>query len=93
MFVCLIPYYIKRKQIIFSWTEKSDPKVSSYCRHMHVTYLLMLSFVLLYFVSFRGLKKSLQLFFSGFSLSILLLTLHLKKKTLKNILGQRQVEL
>lgn len=73
--VCLFPYCIKRKQIIFPLTEETD----SNCRHMHVTYLLVLSIILLYRVSFKGLKKSLQLFLSGFSHSILLLALHLKK--------------
>lgn len=60
--VCLIPYCIRRKQVIFPLTEELDLKVSSYCRHMHIIYLLVLCIVLLYCVSFKGLKKSLQLF-------------------------------
>lgn len=46
--VFLIPYCTKRKQIVFPLTEELDPKVSCFCRHMHVTYLLVLSIVLLY---------------------------------------------
>jgi len=40
VFVCLIPYFIKRKQIVFPLTEELDPKVLCYCGQMHITCLL-----------------------------------------------------
>lgn len=54
--VCLISYCTKRKQIIFPLTEELDPNVSCFCRHMHVTFLYVLSIVLFYHVSFKLLK-------------------------------------
>lgn len=76
VFVCLIPYCIKSKLIVFSRTEELDPEVSCYCRHIHVFACAQYHSTLRHFL--QG-KKSLQLFFSGFSYSVFLLTVCFKR--------------